>query len=48
MNWRLYMMQENKKDTVNILSHDAVVGKPYLDIDRVIPEGKSGNTNRKK
>jgi hypothetical protein len=42
------MMQENKKDTVNILSHDAIVGKPYLDIDRVIPEGKSGNTNHKK
>ncbi|WP_275677624.1 hypothetical protein [Neobacillus drentensis] len=42
------MMQENKKNTVNIVSNDAVVGKPYLDIDRVIPEGKSGNANHKK
>lgn len=42
------MMQENKNNNVNIVSNDAVVGKPYLDIDRVIPEGKSGNANRKK
>ncbi|WP_223588858.1 hypothetical protein [Neobacillus bataviensis] len=35
------MMKDHRKNTVNIVSNEAVRGKPYLDIDRVITESKS-------
>ncbi|MDQ0200350.1 hypothetical protein [Neobacillus ginsengisoli] len=34
-------MKESKKGTAHIVSNDAIIGKPYLDIDRVILDGKS-------
>jgi hypothetical protein len=38
-------MNNSKKDSVHIVSNDAVRGKPYLDIDRVITEGKSNSSD---
>ncbi|MFK9095096.1 hypothetical protein [Bacillus salipaludis] len=42
-------MKEKKKDTVKIVTNEAIRGKPYLDIDRVIMEGKTAGLaqNRK-
>ncbi|MDQ6597543.1 hypothetical protein [Bacillus salipaludis] len=40
-------MKKDMNKTVKIVSNDAVVGKPYLDIDRVILEGKSDYSNEK-
>ncbi|MCM2534193.1 hypothetical protein NDK43_19775 [Neobacillus pocheonensis] len=37
------MMKDNKKEIAHIVSNDAIVGKPYLDIDRVIQGGKSAS-----
>ncbi|MFJ7727919.1 hypothetical protein ACIQXV_17465 [Neobacillus sp. NPDC097160] len=34
-------MKEKKKETVKIVTNEAIRGKPYLDIDRVIMEGKT-------
>lgn len=36
-------MTDNKKESVNIVSNDAVRGKPNLDIDRVISNGSVTN-----
>lgn len=41
-------MKDNTKETVNIVSNEALRGKPYLDIDRVITEGKSGYSQKKR
>lgn len=38
------MTKDNKKETVNIVSNDAIRGKPYLDIDRVINEGTTSSS----
>ncbi|WP_265416648.1 hypothetical protein [Alkalihalobacillus deserti] len=35
-------MKDNKKETNKFISNEAIRGKPYLDIDRVINEGKTG------
>lgn len=40
------MTKENNEEKINIISNDAVRGKPYLDIDRVINEGGSGGAAR--
>ncbi|MFC0558428.1 hypothetical protein [Halalkalibacter alkalisediminis] len=41
-------MADNRKGTVNIITNEAIRGKPYLDIDRVITEeGKSNSLNKK-
>jgi len=37
------MRKNDKKDTTDIFSNKAIVGKPYLDIDRVIDEVKTTN-----
>ncbi|MED3563006.1 hypothetical protein [Bacillus xiapuensis] len=37
-------MKKSERKSVKIVSNEAVVGKPYLDIDRVILEGKSGHS----
>jgi hypothetical protein len=37
------MNNENQNDT--IISNDALRGKPYLDIDRVITEGNSKSSS---
>jgi hypothetical protein len=37
-------MTKDKNEKVNIVSNDALRGKPYLDIDRVIDERKSGDS----
>jgi len=34
-------MKDNHKGSIKIVSNDAIKGKPYLDIDRVITEGKA-------
>lgn len=39
-------MKENKKETAHIVSNDALRDKPYLDIDRVITEGKSSEKKK--
>jgi hypothetical protein len=39
------MAKDNKED-VNIVSNDAIRGKPYLDIDRVINDGKSNRSDQ--
>jgi hypothetical protein len=36
-----------KNETSTIISNDALRGKPYLDIDRVITEGKNRNDHEK-
>lgn len=42
------MMKDNKKEPVNIVSNDAIRGKPNLDIDRLINGGtSSGSVNRR-
>jgi hypothetical protein len=41
------MLKDHRKNTVNIVSNEAVRGKPYLDIDRVITESKSDQTQEK-
>ena len=40
---------EKKKETVNIVTNEVLRGKPHLDIDRVIMEGKTAGSaqNRK-
>lgn len=38
------MTEDDKKELVNIISNDAIRGKPYLDIDRVINEGTSSGS----
>jgi hypothetical protein len=38
----------NKKQTSKIISNDALRGKPYLDIDRVINEGKNSESTSNK
>ncbi|MDN3017228.1 hypothetical protein PH210_13600 [Paenibacillus sp. BSR1-1] len=40
-------MNDHRKNTVNIVSNEAVRGKPYLDIDRVITESKSDHLEEK-
>ncbi|WP_269321892.1 hypothetical protein [Oceanobacillus salinisoli] len=44
------MAKDHKKQSMEIFSNDALRGKPYLDIDRVIPEKKTdeGTAHRKK
>jgi hypothetical protein len=34
-------MKNDKNESVNIISNEAIIGKPYLDIDRVIMKGQS-------
>ncbi|MFZ7944893.1 MULTISPECIES: hypothetical protein [Bacillaceae] len=41
-------MREKKKETVKIVTNEAIIGKPYLDIDRVIIEGRSADANHQK
>ncbi|MGG1677755.1 hypothetical protein ACIFOT_18625 [Neobacillus sp. NRS-1170] len=41
------MMKDHRKNTVNIVSNEAVRGKPYLDIDRVITESKTEQAQEK-
>ncbi|WP_269320616.1 hypothetical protein [Bacillus sp. UNC41MFS5] len=41
-------MKDNRKENIKIVSNDAIQGKPYLDIDRVITEGKSGHTHKER
>ncbi|WP_268870175.1 hypothetical protein [Neobacillus bataviensis] len=36
-------MKEKKKETIKIVTNEAIRGKPYLDIDRVIMEGKTAD-----
>ena len=38
----------NNNETSTIISNDALRGKPYLDIDRVITEGKSNHSTHEK
>lgn len=40
------MNNENQPDTV--ISNEALRGKPYLDIDRVITEGNPNNSTQNK
>lgn len=40
-------MNYKKKETVKIVTNQAVRGKPYLDIDRVINEGKTASMVQK-
>ncbi|WP_281252932.1 hypothetical protein [Oceanobacillus senegalensis] len=40
------MGKDQKEQSMKAFSSDILRGKPYLDIDRVIPEGKSKNNNR--
>lgn len=40
--WGQFEMK-TKKETAKIVSNEAVRGKPYLDIDRVLIEGKTKN-----
>lgn len=37
------MTKDNKEESLHIFSNDAIVGKPFLDIDRVINEGEKGS-----
>ena len=37
----------NNNETSTIISNDALRGKPYLDIDRVITEGKIRNDHER-
>ncbi|WP_257148619.1 hypothetical protein [Bacillus sp. AFS073361] len=34
-------MKDDRKGSIKIVSNDAIKGKPYLDIDRVITEGEA-------
>jgi hypothetical protein len=38
----------NDEQNTTIISNDALRGKPYLDIDRVITEGNPNNSTRQK
>lgn len=40
------MPKDSKEESIEIFSNDALRGKPYLDIDRVIPEGVSAYANK--
>ena len=43
------MAKDHKNESMMLFSNDALRGKPYLDIDRVITEGKSkGNKTQHK
>nr|WP_263324616.1 hypothetical protein [Neobacillus sp. Marseille-Q6967] len=41
-------MKDKSKDNSTIVSNDALRGKPYLDIDRVITEPRSENLTKEK
>jgi len=41
-------MSDKRKEPGKIVSNEAIVGKPYLDIDRVINEGIRASSNHKK
>lgn len=41
-------MEDNHKENTKIVSNDAIKGKPYLDIDRVITERKSGHSQKER
>ncbi|WML38553.1 hypothetical protein RCG19_15270 [Neobacillus sp. OS1-2] len=41
------MMKEKKNEKVMIVTNEAIRGKPYLDIDRVILEGKTADSAQK-
>ncbi|WP_157256171.1 hypothetical protein [Bacillus timonensis] len=40
------MEKDKKEESIEIFSNDALRGKPYLDIDRVITEGVSAYVNK--
>jgi hypothetical protein len=45
----IFMINDNKEESLNVFSNDAIVGKPFLDIDRVIQEDEHTikNTGKK-
>jgi hypothetical protein len=45
LNWEVVIMNNNEQNAT-IISNDALRGKPYLDIDRVITEGNPKKSNQ--